>query len=149
MNGNWKSLVEWVHVTLFYMFLLVLWREIFLFYFTTLNRRGVYHISEIILKLGYWIPFHPRPYYWINYMALLENFQIKSMMQLIIIICAFGIQRKARTVYCLELMNHKTDVPIYRETLWIKRFIKNNSWFICNKLQESILLSERKTRKNI
>ena len=32
-------------------------------FFITLKRRGVYHISDIILKLGYYILFHPRLYY--------------------------------------------------------------------------------------
>ena len=54
----------------------VLWRETFLFSFATINKTGGYHISDTILKLGCYIIFRPRSYYWINYLVSLDSSQI-------------------------------------------------------------------------
>ena len=53
----------------------VLWRDIFLFSITILNRTNGPHISVIVLKSLYWIHSLQRLYYWIKYQVLLGYFQ--------------------------------------------------------------------------
>ena len=49
---------------LLFILVLALCREIFFFSITTLNITVSNHISDLILKLGYWIVSHPLSYYW-------------------------------------------------------------------------------------
>ena len=122
-----------------YVFLL-LWREILLFYFTNLKRRGGSNISDIILKLGHYICSHLRSYYLIKYLVYWKIIKFKTWYNSFLLWMLSVLKGRSRHSIDLNLHSSQNWCSNREDCFW-RLFLSNNILYLFVKNLKRIFFS--------